>query len=138
MESTPRPITGYARTWPQRLPLPLAALATGMRRLLRPSGLAVIMVRPEAEGTIVEVRGALDARGAQRLKLAVGMALSEGASRVTIDLAGATRIAPPGLAALVEATQQAGGATVQLVQVGAEVRLLLEKAGLHMVLEIGE
>ena len=138
MESTPRPITGYARTWPQRIPLPLATLAKGMRRLLRPSGLAVIMVRPDAEETIVEVRGALDAKGAQRLKLAVSMAVAEGARQVTIDLGGASRIGASGVAALVEATQRAGGMSVQLATVPPEVRLLLEKAGLHMVLEIGE
>jgi anti-anti-sigma factor len=109
-----------------------------MRRLLRPSGLAVIMMRPDAEETIVEVRGALDAKGAKRLKLAVSMAVAEGARQVTIDLAGASRIGAPGVAALVEATQRAGEATVQLAQVPPEVRLLLEKAGLHMVLEIGE
>lgn len=138
MESTPRPITGYPRTWPSRIPLPLAALAKGVRGVLRPSGDALVMVRPSDSETVVEVRGALDVKGAQRLKLAVSLALSEGATQVTIDLSAATRVGPPGVAALVEATQRAEGATVQLIGLRPEVRLLLEKTGLHRVLEIGE
>ncbi|MNK79249.1 STAS domain protein [compost metagenome] len=138
MESTPRPITGYPRTWPERIPLPLAALAKGVRGLVRPSGDALLMIRPSETETVVEVRGALDVRGAQRLKLAVAIALSEGAQQVTIDLSEATRLGPPGLAALVEATQRAEGTTVQLCGLRTEVRLLLEKTGLHRVLEIRE
>ena len=138
MESTPRPITGYPRTWPERIPLPLAALAKGVRGVLRPSGDALLMIRPSEGETVVEVRGVLDVKGAQRLKEAVSMAVSEGAQRVTIDLSEATRVGPPGLAALVEATQRSQGVTVQLRGLRTEVRLILEKTGLHRVLEILE
>ena len=138
MESTPRPITGYTRTWPSRIPLPLAALAKGVRRLARPQRLAILMVRPAGEEAIVEVRGPLDGKGAQRLKLAVSMALDEGATRVTIDLSEATRVGASGVAALVEATQRADGREVRLARLPAEVRHLLEKADLHRVLEIVE
>ena len=138
MESTPRPITGYTRTWPSRIPLPLAALAKGVRRLARPNHLAIVLGRPDGEEAIVQVHGPLDGKGAQRLKLAVSMALSEGATRVTIDLSEATRIGAPGVAALVEATQRADGREVRLAKLPAEVRLILEKADLHRVLEIVE
>jgi anti-anti-sigma factor len=96
------------------------------------------MVRPSDAETIVEVRGALDVKGAQRLKLAVSLALAEGARQVTIDLSATTRLGPPGVAALVEATQRAEGATVQLSGLRPDFRLLLEKTGLHRVLEIRE
>lgn len=138
MESTPRPITGYPRSWPSRIPLPLAALAKGVRGLVRPSGDALVMVRPSETEAVVEVRGALGVKGAQRLKLAVALALSEGAREVTIDLSAATRVGPPGLAAMVEVTQRAEGARVLLTGLRPEIRLLLEKTGLHRVLEIGE
>jgi anti-anti-sigma factor len=135
MESTPRPITGYPS---QRLVLPLSTLGKGLQRLLRPERLAVVMVATHAEQAIVEVHGALDVRGAERLKRAVALAFEEGAITVTIELSGATRVAPAGVAALVEASERAGPGAVQLSGLRPEFRWLLEKAGLHMVLEIME
>ena len=138
MESTPRPITGYQRALPQRVPFPLSGLAKGLMRVARPEPLAIVLSRPAPEEAVVEIRGALTAKGAQRLKLAVFQALEEGARQVTVDLAEASRLDPAGLAALVEATQRAGEARVYLANLSAEARWLLEKASLHTVLEITE
>ncbi len=135
MESTPRPITGYPS---QRLALPLATLGKGLQRLLRPARLAVVMVQAQGEQAIVEVHGALDVRGSERLKRAVALAFEEGSSQVTIELSKATRVTPAGVAALVEASERAGAGAVQLAGLSPEFRWLLEKAGLHMVLEIME
>lgn len=138
MESTPRPITGYPRALPERIPTPLSGLAKGLLRVTRPEPLAVVLCRPTSEEAVVEVRGAFTSKGAQRLKLAVTQALEEGVLSVVIDLSSASRIDPAGLAALVEVTQRAGDTRVVVAHLSPDARLLLEKASLHTVLEIVE
>lgn len=137
MESTPRPITGYPRDL-LRMPLPLGGLARGLRRLARPQPLAIAVSHGAATEALVQVQGGLTAQGAPRLKLAVAQLTQEGASQVTIDLSEASRIDPAGVAALVEVTQRSGPARILVVGLGPEARLLLEKACLHTVIEIGD
>lgn len=129
MESTPRPIVGYARTGPG----PLGILA---RRLSGSPGLSLIWVRPGAEETVLEVQGPLDGAGARRLKAALEGAIAEGALALTVDLSQATKLTAPGIAALVELSQR--GVPLKLARLRPEARHLLERAGLHAVLEIME
>ncbi|GEM_PF-3046627 len=138
MESTPRPIPGYPRALPQRIPFSLAALATGLRGFSRPREPVLTLARPSVEEAVLAVRGALSTAGALDLKRLVSEALVDGASQVTIDLREATRIGPAALAAMVEVTQRAGAVGVQVVGLSPEARLLLEKASLHVVIEILE
>lgn len=138
MESTPGPITGYTRAWPSRIPVPLQVLTAGLRRVARARRLEIGVSRPDPEEAIVQVRGPLGVRGAARLKQAIASCVSEGVGRLTIDLSEASRVGPAGVAALVEATQCAAGREVRLTRLPMELRFLVEKAGLHRVLEIVE
>lgn len=133
MESTPRPILGSPRE-AQRLPL-LDLLFRGLRRASRGEARG-LHLRPGLEATVVEVHGALGAREASALKQLVREVLASGAERVTIDLACAGRVTPAGLAALVELGRRGG--RVGLSGLRGELRLLIEKAGLHAVVEIVE
>lgn len=135
MESTPRPMTGFP---PQRLPLPIFRLAGGARGFWRLARGAEFFWRAEGDEAIVEVRGALLGPGAARLKEAATTALEAGAARLRIDLSGATRVGPGGLAALVEISQRLGVERVLVTGLRPELRLLLVRAGLHQVLEIGD
>jgi anti-anti-sigma factor len=94
-------------------------------------------VRLGPDGAVVEVHGALGAHEARDLKRIVGATLAEGVPGMTIDLGAAGRIAPAGLAALVDLSQRANG-TLRLARLKPEVRLLLEQAGLHVIVEIVE
>lgn len=133
MESTPRPILGSPREAGR---LPILSLVT--RAFVRRSRgqERSLHVRAGLEETVVEVRGVMGGREAGELKRLVQEALASGTGRVTIDLACAGRVSPLALAALVELARRGG--RVGLARLEGDLRLLMEKAGLHAVVEIVE
>ncbi|MBO9540251.1 STAS domain-containing protein [bacterium] len=131
MESTPGSWAGQEALSPNR---------RAQTPLARTPGLDLEVASPEPGTLRLRLQGGLDARSAPAFKHALAELLSEGPSRIVLDLSALKRLDPTGLAALAEAGEMAKrcGQRLVVAHLPPSARKRLARASLHKIIPLSE